>query len=65
MMTGYARGVWAVIEWHNKTARQLEEIAKDEPRIEKKVRDRARDAARHHAASAAAITERMLSKGTL
>lgn len=41
--------------WHDRQAKYCEDIADDEPRIGKDVRDRARIAAGHHRASAAAL----------
>ncbi|MFC5584410.1 hypothetical protein ACFPOD_04750 [Nitratireductor kimnyeongensis] len=41
--------------WHDKQAQGCREIAADEPRISAEIRERAREAAKHHAASAAGL----------
>lgn len=42
-------------QWHDKQAVMCKEIAKDEPRIDAAIRDRAAQAAIHHGASAAGL----------
>lgn len=44
-----------VARWHEQQAILFQELAKDEPRIDKRTRDRAAIAAKHHAGSAAAL----------
>lgn len=41
--------------WHDKNARGCQAIADDDPRIEDHIRSKAREAAKHHAASAAGL----------
>lgn len=42
-------------QWHDKQARACKTMAKDEPRLAKDIRDRAKQAAIHHGASAAGL----------
>jgi hypothetical protein len=42
-------------QWHDKNAKGCLVIANDDPRIEDHIRTRAREAAKHHAASAAGL----------
>lgn len=44
-----------VAKWHEKQAVYCEDVAKDEPRVEERVRKRAASAAVHHRASAASL----------
>lgn len=48
-----------VAQWHDKNARYCLEASKDDPRLNEDDRLRAREAAKHHAASAAAIRNKM------
>lgn len=48
-----------VAQWHDKNARFCLEASKDDPRMNADDRRRAFEAYRHHAASAAAIRDKM------
>lgn len=48
-----------VAQWHDKNARLCLEVSRDDPRLNADDRRRAFDAHRHHAASAAAIRNKL------
>lgn len=53
MTTAQAYEIAAI--WHDKQAAGCRAIARDEPRIAAHIRDKAAEAAKHHAASAAGL----------
>lgn len=44
-----------VADWHTAEAIKFDAMSKDEPRTAKSIRERAKEASRHHAGSAAAL----------
>lgn len=50
-----AAAYYLAAEWHDKQAAACRDIANDEPRLAKDIRDRAAQAAIHHGASAAGL----------
>lgn len=52
---GLATAYYLAAQWHDKQAAACRDMAKDEPRLAKDIRDRAAQAAIHHGASAAGL----------
>ena len=53
--TNLATAYEVAAQWHDKQAAACRDIAKDDPRIDVTIRDRAAQAAIHHGASAAGL----------
>jgi hypothetical protein len=59
MWVGEGITLQTVAQWHDKNARLCLEVSKDDPRLNADDRRRAFEAHRHHAASAAAIRNKL------
>lgn len=51
---------YEIVEWHREQAKYCLKVAEDEPRIDPKTREKARQAAIHHNASAVAIERKFM-----